>query len=62
MNPQDREPEVPPGAPIVIPFQPRRRRIRSLALFRGHREIVIVHQGAEYRLRITKGDKLLLTK
>ncbi len=34
----------------------------SPALFRGHREVVIVHRGQEYRLRITKADKLILTK
>jgi len=55
------DPDIPPGAP-VIPFEPRRRQLESLALFRGHREIVILHQGTEYRLRITKGDKLILTK
>lgn len=38
------------------------RRIDSPALFRGDREVVIVHQGQEYRLRITKADKLILTK
>ncbi len=61
MKTKDQEPDVLPGS-HVIPLQPRRRRVRSLALFRGHREIVILHQGTEYRLRITKGDKLILTK
>ena len=37
-------------------------RIASTELFRGHREIVIVHRGQEYRLHITKADKLILTK
>ncbi len=37
-------------------------RITSLDLFRGRREVVIVHRGAEYRLHITKADKLILTK
>ncbi|MCL6640901.1 MAG: hemin uptake protein HemP, partial [Candidatus Rokubacteria bacterium] len=36
--------------------------IDSPALFRGRREVVILHQGQEYRLRITKADKLILTK
>lgn len=31
-------------------------------LFRGRREVVIVHAGQEYRLRITRADKLILTK
>lgn len=37
-------------------------RIPSTELFRGRREIVIVHRGQEYRLHITKADKLILTK
>jgi hemin uptake protein HemP len=36
--------------------------VESTALFRGQREIVISHRGQEYRLRITKADKLILTK
>lgn len=31
-------------------------------LFRGAKEIVIRHQGDDYRLRITRNDKLILTK
>lgn len=31
-------------------------------LFQGHQEIVIDHKGESYRLRITKNDKLILTK
>ncbi len=38
------------------------RRIESGGLFEGAREVVIVHRGQEYRLRITKSDKLILTK
>ena len=40
----------------------RGRHIDSVALFRGHGEIVILHDGQEYRLRITKANKLILTK
>jgi hemin uptake protein HemP len=36
--------------------------VSSHALFQGRREIVIVHRGQEYRLRITRMDKLILTK
>jgi hemin uptake protein HemP len=36
--------------------------ISSAALFRDRREIVIRHGDEEYRLRITKANKLLLTK
>ena len=31
-------------------------------LFCGAKEIVIQHQGEDYRLRITRNDKLILTK
>lgn len=38
------------------------RRIESASLFQRAREVIIVHHGQEYRLRITKSDKLILTK
>lgn len=37
-------------------------RLDSRALFQGAREAVIVHHGEEYRLRITRQHKLILTK
>ena len=37
-------------------------RLSSRELFRGQREIVILRAGHEYRLRITRADKLILTK
>jgi len=43
--------------------EPRERaRLDSAALFAGGREIVIRHAGSEYGLRITRTDKLILTK
>ena len=39
-----------------------RPRLSSAELFDGRRELVIVHGGHEYVLRITKSDKLILTK
>ena len=41
---------------------PSRLRVSSREIFRGQREIVIRHGGSEYRLRITRADKLILTK
>lgn len=38
------------------------RRISSQALLHGERELVIQHQGSEYHLRLTRNDKLILTK
>jgi len=36
--------------------------LSSKALFGGRKEIVILHDGEEYRLRITRNNKLILTK
>lgn len=38
------------------------RRISSNELFFGQRCIIISHDGAEYRLQITRQNKLILTK
>lgn len=38
------------------------RRLESTTLFEHGREVVIVHHDQEYRLRITKSGKLILTK
>ena len=48
---------TPPAAEPAIT-----RQVASAALFPGRREIIIVHHGQEYRLRITRADKLILTK
>lgn len=37
-------------------------RIDSRTLFRGGREVVIAHEGTDYRLRLTASGKLILTK
>ena len=41
---------------------PSHVRVPSREIFRGQREIVILHGDLEYRLRITRADKLILTK
>jgi len=38
------------------------RPLQASDLFRGRREIVIEFRGETYRLRITRNDKLILTK
>lgn len=38
------------------------RRISSQLLLDGGRELVIQHAGNEYHLRLTRNDKLILTK
>jgi hemin uptake protein HemP len=41
---------------------PSVRRVSSHSLLDGARELVIQHQGGEYHLRLTRNDKLILTK
>jgi hemin uptake protein HemP len=36
-------------------------RLSSEVLFGAQREVVIVHNGREYRLRLTQNDKMILT-
>lgn len=38
------------------------QRLDSRALFHAAREIIIEHDGADYRLRLTANGKLILTK
>lgn len=37
-------------------------RLRSEQLFGNSHELIIEHQGQEYRLRLTRNDKLILNK
>ena len=50
---------APPPTSATVP---QMRRIASAELMAGHREIVILHDGQEYRLRVTNSGKLILTK
>lgn len=53
-------PEGPasPGAPATTAV----RRIKIEDLLDGAREMILVHAGQDYRLRITSKGKLILTK
>jgi hemin uptake protein HemP len=53
--------ECPRGQLHTASSMPRPA-VRSDDLFRGTHEIVIVHGDDEYRLRITRAGKLILTK
>ncbi|QNK02635.1 hemin uptake protein HemP [Dyella telluris] len=67
---------LPPGADVLArPFRllslkPKTRvapdtavrRVSSQVLLQGERELVIQHEGSEYHLRLTRNDKLILTK
>lgn len=50
----------PAGDHRVRGFAPQR--IASGKLLGGGNELVIEHAGQEYRLRLTRNDKLILTK
>ena len=56
----DRAPADPPRGATMPP--PARRSVASDDLFQGLRELVILHRNEEYRLRITRAGKLILTK
>ena len=47
---------------VVAAASPSPVCLDSRELFRGGNEVVIVHKGEEYRLRITRNEKLILTK
>jgi hemin uptake protein HemP len=53
-------PTLPPAAPPTPPARPKE--IDVHALVGNGREVVLVHKGERYRLRITARDKLILTK
>jgi len=59
---EPRRPVQPARDESTAPAIPPPRRLESSALFQLEREVVIVHHGQEYRLRVTKSDKLILTK
>jgi hemin uptake protein HemP len=42
--------------------QPKLKALSSNALFQGTREVLITHLDEVYRLRITRQNKLILTK
>ncbi len=48
--------------PAVTGSQPVRPRLHSAELLGTSREVVIAHAGEEYRLRLTRQGKLILTK
>jgi len=54
-------PEVAPSG-AAAPACPDCPIVRSRDLFRNRREVLIVHRDEIYRLRITRADKLILTK
>jgi hemin uptake protein HemP len=56
----DADSRPPRSSPPASPS--RTVAIQSAELFRNAREVIIIHREQEYRLRITRADKLILTK
>jgi hemin uptake protein HemP len=53
-------PPNPPNTPPVAPTP--QKEVDVHVLIGSGREVVLVHKGERYRLRITARDKLILTK
>jgi len=52
---------MPPAKPPKDPRSKDPQRVTSEALLGPQRELVIIHNGREYRLRQTQNGKLILT-
>ena len=50
-----------PPAPKAAAPQEALRKVSSEALLGANRELLILHNGREYRLRLTQNGKLILT-
>lgn len=56
---------TPEGSTTESPLGQAHEPVRSIdsqTLFDGSKELLIAHKGDAYRLRITRQDKLILTK
>ena len=52
---------TPQSKPAIPDAAAAPARVPSQSLFGAHRELVIVHNGRDYRLRLTQNGKLILT-
>lgn len=59
MNPQPFPPQASPAPPVLDGERPR---VDSTDLLRGKAAIEIDHAGQRYLLRVTRENKLILTK
>ena len=50
------------AVPAFLPAGQTQRIVESRELFRGENEILISHDGAIYRMKITRQGKLILNK
>ena len=61
VTPESQKNRVPAGEAASQKEAPANLRIKSEELLQGRGELVIDHQGREYRLRVTQNGKLILT-
>ena len=58
--------DLPRSTSVFVAAAPRREaakpRLKSEDLFRTGSELIIEHRGEEYRLKLTRNDKLILNK
>jgi len=54
------KPPKPEAGAVATPRAPARLSVKEL--LQGEREIILEHDGNDYRLRITANGKLILTK
>lgn len=59
MNEKSGKEAIPPSGPET---GSRRKVLRTQDLFEGSVEIILLHASQEYRLRVTRNGKLILTK
>jgi len=55
-------PNHPDAVSASLPASQTQRVVESRELFRGENEILISHDGAIYRMKITRQGKLILNK
>lgn len=53
---------TPPYRPEPLQPQAPVRRVQVAELLGGAGQVILLHQGQEYRLRVTRAGKLILTK
>jgi hemin uptake protein HemP len=52
----------PPSNEQPLALPPKKKRVTTTDLMQGAKEIIVLHRGEQYLLRITKSGKLILTK
>ena len=55
-------PPPPPPERPAVPTTQHARRISVSDLLGGEEVVILLHNGQEYRLRVTRANKLILTK